>query len=127
MKRDMDLVRSILIAIEGNETPSLSRDDFYRRRFKEMFPSCPPWNDIQIVEHVRIMEQAGLIKVDGVMGPRGFSSLGLEWEGHEFIANARNEDVWKKAKNMFGDTSLAVLKQGLVKIATGVLIPENVP
>ena len=56
MKRDMDLVRSVLLAIEGNEAPSLSRDDLYRRRFKEMFPDDPPWNEVQIVEHVRIME-----------------------------------------------------------------------
>ena len=117
MKRDVDLVRSILLAIEGNETPSLSRSDFYRRRFKEMFPDGTLWNEMQIVEHVRIMEQAGLTKREFVMGPRGFSSLSLEWEGHKFIANTRNEDVWQKAKRMFSDTSLDVFKQGLVKRA----------
>ena len=116
MKRDMDLVRSILLAIEGNETPSLGRDDFYRRRFKEMFPDGPPWNDMQIVEHVRMMADEGLIKASFVIGPRGFSSLGMEWAGHEFIANARNEDAWKKAKKMFGDVSFAIFKEKLAEL-----------
>ncbi len=45
-----------------------------------------------------------------------FGRLRLTWDGHEFIADARKEDVWKKAKDRFGDTSFTVFKQGLVEI-----------
>ena len=125
MKRDMELVRSILLAIEESEQAVMSRDAFYRGpRFKGTFSDNPPWNQKQIVEHVRIMEQAGLIKVEGVISPRGFSSLGLEWEGHEFLDNARDENVWQKAKSMFGEASFDALKQGLLEAAKQALLGQ---
>ena len=105
MKRDMDLVRSILIAIEKNEKDIVRRQDF-DRTFQQNSPDGTTWTNKQIIEHVRIMGQAGLIEAKMLLGPRGFSAISLTWAGHEFLDNARDENVWQKAKSMFGDASL---------------------
>ncbi len=47
--------------------------------------------------------------------PMDFSFINLTWTGHEFIDNARNEGVWKKAKTIveekLGTISVGVMTQ----------------
>ena len=119
MKRDMDLMQSILLALEEDEGRFLNWDGLYQPEFKKKSSDNRPWTDMQILEHVKILVEEKLIKVGFIIGTERPAFLRMTHNGHKFIADAQNEGIWKKAKAMFGDTSLAVLKQGLVKIATG--------
>ena len=121
MKRDMDLVRNILKAIEGSEKALLSRQDF-DDVFERTAPDGTEWTNDQILEHIRIMDEHRLVQVKTIYGPLGFSGIRLTGHGHDFIANARNEAVWQKAKSMLGDASLAVLKDGLIRVAKELLL-----
>ena len=77
---------------------------------------------------MRLLEEAGYIeaKLATAMGPpagvqtvQDFSITRLLNEGHDFLANAKNESVWKQAKTAVqdkaGDVSLGVLKAVLAK------------
>jgi len=93
MKRDMDLVRRILLAIEGGEhgvAPQPLLIDGY--------------TDEQIGYHVYIMIQGGLLEGSVVSMMEGPSpeaiASSMTWAGHEFIESARDEKRWKEARGL---------------------------
>lgn len=94
MKRDMDLIRTILLEIEkaeDREIPinSVSIGDFDRKTIRY---------------HIDLLEDSGLAKVIkhtiqlGRTKQPTFINLRLSWEGHEFLDAARDDNVWAKAK-----------------------------
>jgi len=105
----MDLIRLLLLDIEGEEKAVLSN-----------------YTEEQIKYHTDLLIKAEL--VDGI--PRTIQSgktiieafiSGLTWEGHEFLDDARNEAVWKRVKKAVaekGETaSFAVIKALLIKVS----------
>jgi Hypothetical protein (DUF2513) len=114
VKRDMDLVRTILLAIEARPftgTPSVL--------------SIPGEDQGAVNYHLLLLKEAGYIDVVtmkglGPGGPQVWPSR-LTWEGHEFIDAARNETVWKEAwgqvKAKGGGIAVEVLKALLVQIS----------
>ena len=118
MKRDMDLVRAILLAVEENKAARVDQLEI-DKALEKMFPNGPTWRGEQLIEHVQMMKEAGLVEANIRRAMRGgaFTGLRMTWHGQEFIANARNEGVWKKAKERFGDVSFDVLKKALVDLA----------
>ncbi len=89
MKRDMDLVREILIAIE-EENLALNGLGYDRD---------------QIYLHVELMKEHGLVKAEIVPDSDGVehrilncSVEGLTWKGHDFLDKARNKSIWEQAK-----------------------------
>ena len=85
MKRDMDLIRQLLLRAEAAPDGQLTVDD--------------PLETYQ----VRLMIDAGL--TDGQISeelttsaPRHSFIHGLTWAGHDFLDAARDDTLWKKAK-----------------------------
>ena len=117
MKRDMDLVRAILLVIEENEAARVDQPEI-SKGLKKMFPNGPTWRGEQLIEHVQMMKEADLVEANIMSAMRGstFTRLRMTWHGQDFIADARNESVWKKAKEKCGDMSFAVFKQVLAEL-----------
>ncbi len=121
----MEIVCTILSAIEDMD-PEWSRN---YRRLDEIFPTIPP----EIVNcHLNILQEAGLIVVKRAKGERHNAGawpivLRLTWEGHDFIAAAKNESVWKKMLDAlkekgYGEAAnapFALVKSLLMNIAIG--------
>lgn len=92
MKRDMDLVRSILLWIEarpeGHNIGWTLEIDGY--------------TDEQIGYHVHLMGQAGLLLVDNetMLDSRApfASPSSITWAGYEFHDAVKDNTVWAKAK-----------------------------
>ena len=90
----MEIVRTILRTIE-------ELDEEQSREFcklAEVFPSIPPET---LHGHLIILHEAGLIEAkrrkDAKISVAKWDALlRLTWEGHDFIAAAKNESVWKK-------------------------------
>ncbi len=121
MKRDMDLVRNILLVLEKQDDENHEECRLDRNDLNDALG--PKWRDHQIAEHVRIMGEAGLIDVSmRVDRKKMFSSIAMKWDGYEFLNNARDENVWQKAKSMFGEASFDALKQGLLEAAKQALL-----
>ena len=114
MKRDMDLVRSILLKIEASE------DD---PRVGIRLGSFEGHSAIEVSYHVKLLTQAGLIEARDRSTFGGFSWVPqqLTWDGHEFLDAARSDNLWKQAKSIVlkqtGGLSLEVLKSVLINHA----------
>jgi hypothetical protein len=115
MKRDMDLVRSILLEIEKQTSG-----------FAFEAPKVSEYSKEKIVYHLYIMIQGGLLEAQptqtaAAIIPMDFSYINLTWLGHEFIDNARDEGVWKKAKTIVaekvGTISVGIMIQLLASLA----------
>lgn len=89
MKRDLELVRKILLHLEkGGDAGSPSGfhafvDDGY---------------EIGAIHyHVRLLHDAGLIEADEIV-PGQWWPERMTWSGHEFLDAARNEELWRETK-----------------------------
>jgi len=89
MKRDMDLVRDILIEME--KWPVDQRDH-------EVVVVGHTADEITY--HLGLMNEAGLIKaIDaGSFDGEAWLPVKILWAGHEFLDAARSDTVWAKAK-----------------------------
>jgi hypothetical protein len=103
MKRDMNLIRLLLLETEG-EDPK---------------PDLTTYTEEQRVYHSALLIEAGLIDgqiIPNAIGlPAGTVRLRLTWAGHEFLDAARNETIWKKAeekvKKSGVEVTVSVLKE----------------
>jgi Hypothetical protein (DUF2513) len=113
VKRDLDLIRRILIAAEGIDPNE---------------PYLPPteFSDVDsavLGEHFKLMTELDLVEaswstaVNGVIVPIGI--MRLKNPGHDFLAAIRNETIWEKTKVKIKD-SVGTTTLELVKVvATG--------
>jgi len=90
MKRNMDLLRMILMKLESIETPiPVEALELY------VYPRA------MIEDHVHIMEQANLIERTWLAHPDK-KLLQMTWHGHEFLELARDQRRWIRAKDKVG-------------------------
>ena len=108
MKRDLDLVRQLLLQIEG-------------------LPAGPPAQyraseieDPVLLAHFELVIASGLVngKISRSQSSRGdvISISGLTWEGHEWVEMVRSQSVWNETKSMLLESGGALTYE-LTKIA----------
>lgn len=93
MKRDMDLVRTILIVMSENEEgPNIKWEE-----------KIPGHTNEQILHHAHLMGQGGLVMATDVtsMGDRLPMALpmSITWAGQDFLDAIRDPGLWDKAKS----------------------------
>lgn len=92
MKRDMELVRRILLAAEALP-------------YAEDLPSLEGVEPEEFVTHVLWLKQAGLIEATGQAGSGSYAMFaivtGLTWQGTEFVSAMQDDSLWAKAKEKF--------------------------
>jgi DNA-binding transcriptional ArsR family regulator len=87
VKRDLDLVRRILLHLEEGEASPSSLGVFVEDGY-----------DIGAIHyHLRLLHDAGLIEADEIV-PGQWWPERMTWSGHEFLDAARNEDLWRETK-----------------------------
>lgn len=112
MKRDMDLCREILRRLEALPEP----ENFAPITIDGQSPETVSY-------HIKMLWEAGLIEALDLrtIGDYDYRAQCLTWEGHEFLEGARDEGMWKKAKDTAlsksGGLTLEVLKAVLVELA----------
>lgn len=87
MKRDMDIIRRIVLAARDGATPVRGLEGVASEVF---------------AEHVRLLDEAGLVGAAvQVIQQRATAALvwRLTWAGHEFADAVGNDTLWRKAKD----------------------------
>lgn len=108
MKRDMDLVREILLKME--EFP-------FDGRFHDVIVDGHA--DSEINYHIILLHEAGLIEALDVsnLSCMCWRPQRLTYAGHEFLDAARSDTIWQKAKawttNATGTLTVEGLKMGI--------------
>ncbi|EIT7132096.1 DUF2513 domain-containing protein [Vibrio parahaemolyticus] len=100
MKRDMELIRKLLLTMEEN--PRQLEVEGYDKN--------------QVKYHALLLIEAGFL--DGNVSdtlantsvvPSFVSVNRLTWDGHEFLDNIRKEEVWNTIKTEFKDASISTV------------------
>jgi hypothetical protein len=110
MKRNMDLIRDLLQAVEAGTMPE---------------PLLAEDKSELIVGHLQLLEDAGFL--DGrpydLSNNVVIEATRLTWAGHEFIALSRSSTTWNKAKALIAEKGLDLSAEGLKFVLTDVLPP----
>lgn len=101
MKRDMNLVRSILLVLEAHE------HGYAPQEFR-----IEGYSDEQVAFHVYLMGQAALLRATDVTvassrSPKAIPHS-LTWDGYEFLEAAREPSRWQAALKTLGNKGAAV-------------------
>lgn len=119
MRRDMDLVRRILIAMEESDDGVVDGEALVSDA-----------HDLRSVAyHFAIMQQAGFLTAmvgDTVTGEvQSAFADGLTWQGQDFLASIRSDKVWAKMKlalrKSIGSASWETIRSVGVKLGTAAL------
>lgn len=108
MKRDMDIIREILLRLEQHD----------------YIGEIEGRSATEIAYHVSLLEGAGLVTQDIYsnlfLNDSMLDGIRITWAGHEFLDSSRSASVWEKAKNIAiektGALSFEVLKAVLVQL-----------
>ena len=112
MKRDLDLIRKLLLLAEEKA----NQKGFFIPTFDGHTPA-------EINYHLELLQQANFANTQRIAtGTVDIWKLGaLTWDGQEFLANAKNDTFWKKSmklvKSKGGSASLEVVKMILENVA----------
>jgi hypothetical protein len=116
MKFDFDLIRAILLKVEDVPANHMAGTI-----------TVPDYDEDTTLEHLALLYEAGLIHaVVGKLDNRKkrIHTVHVErltWEGHQFLADARNEEIWSRTKAAVaqkgGSVSFEIFKTLLTQIA----------
>lgn len=113
MRIDNDCIRDILFVIEENST---SEQACYMDEFETSYPRLANYNNDKLKYHIRYLLMKGLIfRPD----ERTVNLYDLLPDGHEFLANIRNDNNWNKILSVSSSIGFASLKV-ISAIAEGV-------
>lgn len=113
MKRDMDLIRTILLEAEATAAEqAVVRIDGY--------------DDSNYAYNVWLMEQAGLVEAAVVRAsghiPIKAHVFSLTWAGHDFLDAVRNDSIWAKTKARVAETAGSASFDVLKAVASAIAL-----
>lgn len=114
MKRDMDLCRAILFAIE---------EEYVDTGLCNL--EIPEYTTEQVAYHCQLLHDAGLISSYNVKYADNqifFFSVGaLTWEGHDFLDQIRQDTVWNKTKDVITKKGLPMIFDVVKQISSTII------
>ncbi|MCK5366008.1 MAG: DUF2513 domain-containing protein [Gammaproteobacteria bacterium] len=111
MKRDIELIRMVMLAAEESKDP-----------YELVDPKFEGHNETEISYHIALLDDAGLLHGQdrSAIGVFRWSAGALTWAGHEFVEAVRDDSVWKEARAITaksGDgTVFEILNKALMQV-----------
>lgn len=114
MKRDPELIRKLLIAIENSPPEGLS------------IPPLPfeDYSLETVVYHIELLRDANFVEASiwsGFGRAGGARVKRLKWDGTEFLDSIRNDNIWEKAKE-YSLATAGVITIETLKLAVSVIL-----
>lgn len=95
MKRDLDLIRTILLRLESMDVAAGHYVPVGPNELK-----IDGYSGEQVAYHIQLLKSGGFIRELGSKPSRyGLNYSGLSWEGHEFLDSVRDDKVWRDTRN----------------------------
>ncbi len=118
MKREMDLVRELLLRIESLQLAAGSAVVLYATTEPLAHEGDDP---ASIAYHMGLLINAGLVEPTSLQGADTFGIRGLTWSGHDLLDSIRDPAIWRETKEGItkaGGFSFDLIKdlaKGLIK------------
>ena len=108
MKRDMQLIRKILLAMEAPERWMAVKKEYTEAQIG--FPCLP-----------RAIGDAGFLEVVDVSGfsdgsMKNAHPVSMKWAGYDFLAASRDDALWNKVIKTGGDMAVDTIKGVLIDL-----------
>lgn len=114
MKRDMDLIRKILLKVESTVGNTIVYN-----------PEIEGYSYEQVTYHCSILYEGGYISKYGKLEGSGeieeFGVGRLTWEGHDLLDKIRSDTVWNKTKETIINQGLPMVVDVVKDISTSVI------
>lgn len=97
MRRNMDLVREILIEVSKSDKEV---------RASDIAEKSSKYSLEEIIYNIKIMGEGNLINVyidEREVGVVDAYVMGITWHGNEFLDSISSNEIWEKIKNNFSD------------------------
>jgi hypothetical protein len=108
MKRDMDLIRNILLTVESDEHGFVPHKQI----------EIDGYTQEKIQYHSFLLGEAGLAEVSVTSHHQSESPsaniIRLTWQGHEFLDSARDREIWNQVKDAIGKVGGASIQIWIV-------------
>lgn len=115
MKRDWDLIRHILTALENEPDADV----------KLMAKDFPEWPSEAVDYHLWLLIQSGLIigNCNHDTPRRGFRCYGvcMTWAGQEFLAAVKSDTAWRRIKTLLKEKAADLSYEAIKTVATELL------
>ena len=101
MKRDFDLIRELMLAIENTkveEIPSIMNLQISHMKHHSK----------KIEYHVALLNSAEYAECHFKHNTEEWESVGLTWIGQEFLAKIKNDGIWELIKRVSQETGLNI-------------------
>ena len=126
MKRDLEMVRDILLVTEENEESSCSSNKILTALSEKGYDS-PRMRD-ELKYHLKLMDQDGLIECEIriYFGGAWTEKRPVEMTsyGHDYLNAVRDKGIWSKVKEKAGN-KIDSLSIGLIKTVANEFIKES--
>ena len=96
MKRDMDLVRELLLKLESLP---MERGDAFVLSPDDSRIAVDGYSGDEIGYHLSLILEAGFVEDPGSQPMDGITFTRLSWRGHEFLDTVRSPQVWTETKS----------------------------
>lgn len=93
MQRDMDLVRELLLKLEGMNQKANAILTFQAGKL-----GIEGFTEDQVIYHFRLLVDEGYIDQGGRPPLSGLMFRQLTWRGHDFADSVRDPDIWMKTR-----------------------------
>ena len=91
MKRDMDLIRELLLTLENIDSRINKRLHF------QSYDELSHYENEKVVYHYYLLADAGFL--DGMVMPtQAMRFSKLTWKGHDFLDSVRDPEIWSHTK-----------------------------
>lgn len=107
MKRDWDLIRQILFAVEAAQADERISDND--------IDGCTPEN---FHHNAILLTEAGFVHAMILQNLETTLIESLTWEGHEFLDSIRSDSTWDKIKNTAKEKSIELSFASIKAITT---------
>jgi hypothetical protein len=104
MKRDMDLIRDLLLGLDADTRLDGTRWVTPDKRDNFGVIGLTDHSDTEVAYHLGLLIEADFLK--GKIGLEGMPVISkLTWQGHEFLDRIRDAGIWGKTKERLRDLS----------------------
>jgi hypothetical protein len=95
MRRDMSLIRELMLKLEDMPTDSFQ---VWSIQYDDELLAVDGRSMGEIAYHLKLILEAGFMEPHDGQGMTSFTYSGLTWAGHDFVDSVRDPEVWRQVK-----------------------------